>query len=338
MIRTLSTFVAVALAPTVSASFLMVPDSSGDRVVLLDASDGSVIDPLFIDIGPAAKAAGVSSTPIEALQVGEEIWISDQIADRIWRFSAEGALLGDIGAGQVDNIRGMEVVGDTVYVAQAATSAFDEGILTIDVPTLTITGSFAEFSSGLINYWDVRLYNGELLVTNSVSGGDAIERYAPDGTFLGFFAQSDGTTSFDFLQQVTARGSNGNLLGGGFSTPSGAYEFLPNGTSLGIVAATDFGPRGVAELADGSVLWTNGTWIRTDEGVILDGGSYRFITVFDPPCPADLDGSGDVGFGDILAIIGAWGPCGVPCPEDLSGNGQVDFADILVVIAEFGPC
>ncbi|MCP3905244.1 MAG: S8 family serine peptidase [Planctomycetes bacterium] len=55
-------------------------------------------------------------------------------------------------------------------------------------------------------------------------------------------------------------------------------------------------------------------------------------------CVADLDGSGDVGFGDILTIIGAWGPCGVPCPEDLSGNGQVDFADILEVIAAFGDC
>ncbi|MCP3905245.1 MAG: S8 family serine peptidase [Planctomycetes bacterium] len=55
-------------------------------------------------------------------------------------------------------------------------------------------------------------------------------------------------------------------------------------------------------------------------------------------CVADLDGSGDVGFGDILTIIGAWGPCGVPCPEDLSGNGQVDFADILEVIAAWGDC
>ncbi|MCP3904887.1 MAG: right-handed parallel beta-helix repeat-containing protein [Planctomycetes bacterium] len=55
-------------------------------------------------------------------------------------------------------------------------------------------------------------------------------------------------------------------------------------------------------------------------------------------CPADLDGSDDVGFGDILAIIAAWGPCGVPCPEDLSGNGDVDFADILAVIGAWGVC
>ncbi|MHC5114382.1 MAG: S8 family serine peptidase [Planctomycetota bacterium] len=62
------------------------------------------------------------------------------------------------------------------------------------------------------------------------------------------------------------------------------------------------------------------------------------INVGEPPCAEDLDGSGDVGFGDILQIIGAWGPCGVPCPEDLSGNGNVDFADILAVIAAWGDC
>ncbi|MCP3905789.1 MAG: hypothetical protein GY715_19350 [Planctomycetes bacterium] len=55
-------------------------------------------------------------------------------------------------------------------------------------------------------------------------------------------------------------------------------------------------------------------------------------------CPADLDGSGDVGFGDILQVIGAWGPCGTPCPQDLSGNGNVDFADILAVIGAWGSC
>jgi len=56
------------------------------------------------------------------------------------------------------------------------------------------------------------------------------------------------------------------------------------------------------------------------------------------PCPGDLDGSAEVGFGDILNIIGAWGACPPECPQDLSGNGQVDFADILFVIAAWGPC
>ena len=52
----------------------------------------------------------------------------------------------------------------------------------------------------------------------------------------------------------------------------------------------------------------------------------------------ELDGSGGVGFGDILAMLASWGPCGASCPEDLNGNGQVDFADVLLVISDWGPC
>ena len=44
-------------------------------------------------------------------------------------------------------------------------------------------------------------------------------------------------------------------------------------------------------------------------------------------CVADLDGSGAVDFGDILAILVAWGNAGGP--EDLDGSGVVDFGDIL---------
>ncbi|MHC5113337.1 MAG: hypothetical protein ACYTGP_02770 [Planctomycetota bacterium] len=55
------------------------------------------------------------------------------------------------------------------------------------------------------------------------------------------------------------------------------------------------------------------------------------------PCPEDLDGSGDVGFGDILEVIANWG-C-TTCPdEDLNDNGTVDFADILAIVAAWGAC
>ncbi|MCP3903936.1 MAG: hypothetical protein GY715_09910 [Planctomycetes bacterium] len=51
--------------------------------------------------------------------------------------------------------------------------------------------------------------------------------------------------------------------------------------------------------------------------------------------PEDLDGDGDVDFGDILVLISMWGPCPPlpePCPADLNGNGIVDFGDILLII------
>ena len=53
-------------------------------------------------------------------------------------------------------------------------------------------------------------------------------------------------------------------------------------------------------------------------------------------CPADLDGSGAVDIGDLLAILAAWGNKGGP--EDLDGNGVVDIGDLLIVLSSWGPC
>ena len=54
------------------------------------------------------------------------------------------------------------------------------------------------------------------------------------------------------------------------------------------------------------------------------------------PCPADLDGSGGVGFGDVLRVIGAWGPCPSLCPEDLDGSGDVGFGDVIELLSNWG--
>ena len=67
----------------------------------------------------------------------------------------------------------------------------------------------------------------------------------------------------------------------------------------------------------------------------VDYSMTGLITVV-PPCPEDIDGSGTVDFGDILAILSAWGNAGGP--EDLDGSGTVDFGDILVVLTAWGPC
>ena len=55
-------------------------------------------------------------------------------------------------------------------------------------------------------------------------------------------------------------------------------------------------------------------------------------------CAADLDGSGDVGFGDLLILLGSWGPCPPACPAELDGSGDVGFGDLLIVLSTWGPC
>jgi len=269
--------------------FLLIPESTNDRVIAVSAFDGSLLNPNFLDIAPLAANAGVSSTPIEVLEVGDELWVSDQVADRIWRFDNSGAPLSPITSPELNNIRGMEVVGNTVYVAQGSAAAtFGEGLVTVDVATASVTGIFNGRPDADVSYQDVKFVGGELLVTNSDTGNDGIDRYLPDGTFLGTLVSSDGVTGLDFGQQINVRGSNGNLLVGGFSPPSGVYEFLPDGTSLGIVAGLDFGPRAGYELGNGSVLWTNGNFVATDAENLLTGDSYRYITPSRVPEPASL--------------------------------------------------
>ncbi len=65
-------------------------------------------------------------------------------------------------------------------------------------------------------------------------------------------------------------------------------------------------------------------------------GGFWYAAVAGAQCPADLDDSGAVDFGDILAILSAWGNAGGP--EDLDGSGFVDFGDLLIVLAAWGPC
>ena len=67
-------------------------------------------------------------------------------------------------------------------------------------------------------------------------------------------------------------------------------------------------------------------------GAGVDCGS-----VFEQPCPEDLDNNGSVDFNDILSLLAAWGPCGT-CDEDIDDNGTVDFADLLVMLAAYGDC
>ena len=286
----LTTLVALYAVPHVAtAQFLLIPESGDDRVIAVNAFDGSLVNPNFLDIAPLAADAGVSSTPIEVLEVGNELWVSDQVADRIWRFDTNGASLGAITSPNLNNLRGMEVVGDTVYVAQgSAGGAFGEGLVTIDVPTASVTGIFNGRPDADVSYQDIKLINGELLVTNSDTGNDGIDRYLPDGTFLGTLVASDGVNGIDFAQQIKVRGSNGNLIVGGFSPPSGVYEYMTDGTFVGVVAGDPFGPRAGYELGNGGIAWTNGTWFRTDADIFVEGGNFRYITPSSVPEPTSL--------------------------------------------------
>ncbi len=93
--------------------YVMMPDSTNNRVVLFSPVDGSVQNSSYFGL-----AAG---TPIHAMQVENEIWVSEQLGDRVSRWSLTGTPLGAI-VGGMDNVRGMGRVGNTIYVCSTGTA------------------------------------------------------------------------------------------------------------------------------------------------------------------------------------------------------------------------
>ncbi|TVQ33769.1 MAG: hypothetical protein EA376_01355 [Phycisphaeraceae bacterium] len=58
-----------------------------------------------------------------------------------------------------------------------------------------------------------------------------------------------------------------------------------------------------------------------------------------PGCPADLDGDGSVGSGDLAVLLGCWGVAVGPCASaDLTGSGDVGSADLADLLGQWGPC
>lgn len=68
-------------------------------------------------------------------------------------------------------------------------------------------------------------------------------------------------------------------------------------------------------------------------GAVTDG---TVISLF-VPGPGDVDASGRVDIGDLLALLKAWGPCGTcdPCPADVNFDCDVGVVDLLLVLANW---
>ena len=69
----------------------------------------------------------------------------------------------------------------------------------------------------------------------------------------------------------------------------------------------------------------------------IDNVHMELIDCSTQPCPGDIDGDGTVDTNEILAVLGAWGPCD-GCPEDVTGDGHVGVDDLLLLVGSFGPC
>lgn len=164
---------------------------------------------------------------------------------------------------------------------------------------------------------------GQFITTGGTRDGDAFT--IADG----FSSRPTPVIVWTFGEFVLAWSDAGNVV---------AKIVQDDGTvcdeTLTVAAGSAAG--GVAIAYGSAVNEVLATWV--DNRNIGQGEQDIFARVlgFGTACPADLDGNGSVDFGDILAILSAWGNAGGP--EDLDGSGTVDFGDLLVVLSEWGPC
>lgn len=256
-------------------SYLMMPDSTNNRLVLFDTNDGSVIN------SNAFALAG--GTPLHAMQVGSEIWVSEQIGDRVSRWGADGSSLGAI-SGQLDNIRGMEMVGDTVYVTNSGTANSAPGAaLRMFDTTGASLGHFATSNSP--SPFGALEFQGGLLVSSS-SANDDIHNYSLAGSSLGTFHNS---TNLNFVEQLSYS-SSGNIFAAGFSSNNVA-KLDTSGNILATFVAS--GARGVYQLGNGNVIWSNGSGasvydVASGTSTLIYSGGGRYFDTLVVPEPSTM--------------------------------------------------
>jgi hypothetical protein len=261
------------LAPT----FLMIPESSNDRVMSFNVTNGDLINADFIPSDPTNLA-----TPIDAiLTPGITVFVSDQLNDHIVVYDTFGTFLGIwVGGIQdtLDNMRGIKIAPDlNSLMATVASGANSDAIAQFD-PSGTYVGNFIEPNSTVMDSpWEIVFRSTDILVSASTS--DNIARYDQSGTYLDDFAL------LNFPEQIREL-SNGNIIAAGFSTPSGLYIYNSNGDSLNHFSGVT-SLRGCYQLLSGNYLVTSGTGVHEIDGTtgalvrtIIAGVSARFVEPF----------------------------------------------------------
>lgn len=276
----------VVFGPIVaSGQYLMMPDSTNNRLVLFDPDDGSVVNP---DYFPLA-----GGTPVHAMQVGNEIWVSEQVGDRISRWDFYGASLGAI-TGALDNIRGMGLIGTRVYLTNSGTANGAPGAAVVMFDTSGNNLGYFSTAGLATSPFGILSHQGGMLVSSS-NANDDIHRFALDGTPLGTFHNS---TTLNFAEQMNYA-DNGNVLVAGFSSPAAVYELDVNtGAIVGSITAS--GTRGVWQLGNGNIMWTSsgGAYVYdvgTHVSTLVYAGGGRYVDYVLIPEPGSLLLLGAVG-------------------------------------------
>lgn len=275
MLRTASLLAAAcAAAASVPAQVLVMTNATTDTLQAFSLFDGSLVNATLFPIA--------NTTMVSAIDVGGAIWISEQVNDRVTRYDAAGNVLGTIGptfsGGGLDNVRGMAFVNGLVYVTNSGTAngAAGNAVVVFDaagnfVQTINTTGT-------VTSPFSVMPFQGDLLVGGSGNAND-IHRFTTSGTPVSIFHNS---AAISFVHQI-APAADGNVWCAAFT--AGGISKIDAATGAVLLSFPAAGARGVYELGNGNVMWTNGTgaWVHdlaTATSTQVVTGSCFHLNVF----------------------------------------------------------
>lgn len=302
-------------------------------------------DWLFVGVTPVAQSN--VTVPLGQAGGGTEPWDNFDTGD--FRVSPDGAftvvqgdLQGDTGSDDVLVVNGTVVLqeGSPIDGASLMTAV---GL--ISEPYLLPDGAWAARGDDAEDRdWVVR--NGEIIALRDepITSGSA-ETWS-DGPFSATFFFVVGNAVGDVVVGGTTSNPDANadavlVLNGErvLARQGDAVDLDGDGTTDDLFINVFNNDDGI--LTDDGQLYFTATLV---DGAGVDQGQAFMVldTTSSVTCSADVDGSGDVGFDDLLAVLAAFGdcvdPCETGCTADINGDCSVTFDDLLALLAAFGPC
>lgn len=268
------------LAGNLSAQNSILLVSSGTnakKVLLLDAANGNVLNPNFIDL--TSQGAG---TIKGIAQVNDKIWITDQTKDKIYIYDLTGTYVSSIATG-LDNIRGINVVNNEVWVANDGDNNGSTSNSIIRYTTAgTFIGVYPAPNTSIFDMVDNK--NGIVYVSGLDTNG--IQKVDYSGASLGNLV---GPGVFQNLQQLNIL-ANGNIAAAVFQGSSssgnnaGVYVLSPaNGSIVNYYSVPSGSVRGVIETSSGNLLYSTGNALfsidtATGTQTQIVAGAFQYFT------------------------------------------------------------
>lgn len=252
--------------------WIIMPESTNDKVWAFDPETGDVIDPDFIPTDLTHL-----NIPQHAVQTPRgTITISDQNADGVFEYDTSGTFIrlfapaGGINTSILDNVRGhyYRPNGNLLVAVGGST------MLTV-VPQFDTGGvHLGPFISGNVNstWFLLPRDNTDILVT-SINSPQGLGRFSPTGTFLGSFASVTSFPQQSFLQ------NNGDVAVANFTSgpQEGVLIFPAAGGSFIRQLTGVSGNRGVWVLGNGNYLTSNAAGVHE-----LDSATGNLVRTIAP--------------------------------------------------------